>query len=72
MAKYLVQAERRKLTNNIAKVEIALADYIYSQGNAGNVDSFKRASSQLEMLLADSKELENVLLSHCYTKLASW
>lgn len=67
MTKHVIQLEQRKLANNMAKVEIAISDYIYNQNNASD-----RATSQLEIVLANSQEIDPQLLSQCYQKLSSW
>lgn len=36
MTKFVIQQEQRKLANNMAKVEIAISDYIYNQNNASD------------------------------------
>ena len=72
LTKFVFQQEQRKLTNNMAKVEIAIAEFNYNLGNSGNEDSFQKATNQLEMVLTDSKELDPQLLSQCYQKLSSW
>lgn len=40
LTKFIFQQEQRKLTNNMAKVEIAIAEFNYNQGNSGSEDSF--------------------------------
>jgi hypothetical protein len=42
----------------MVKVEIAIAEFDYNQGNSGSEDSFQKATNQLEMVLTDSKDID--------------
>lgn len=42
---FLIRQEQKKLTNNMAKVDIAFSDLLYSKGNPGSVESFRNAAN---------------------------
>ena len=72
MTAFVIQQEQKKLRNNMAKVEMAISDQLYSQGNPGSEESFQRATNQLEIILTDTKDIDADLISQCYQKLSSW
>lgn len=60
---FVIRQEQKKLANNMAKVEIAISDQLYIQGNPGSEESFKNASQQLESVLSNTKDIDNEIVS---------
>lgn len=63
MTAFVIQQEQKKLMNNMAKVELAISDLLYNQGNPGSEESFKRATNQLEIILTDTKDIDGEIIS---------
>lgn len=69
---FSIKEKNKKLTNNLAMVEIAIADAYYIQGTPGSQDYYQKASRFLENVIQYPQEIDPKLQSICHQKLGFW
>lgn len=69
---FAIKEKNRKLINNLARVEIAIADALYLQTGGNKYEQFYKAKKVLMNLLKEPNDKEPELLSVCHHKLGFW